>query len=119
MKSLLEQKAAYNMQGSATLETFHGSRITLLSKPPVAVIRMKFDVFFSETVLRVGPSNPNPSELWRTNLREVWDDDKFEEKKDLSVREVQFVGHVFSGATTINIKKHGIAAESYQRNQAQ
>ena len=70
LKTLIDRKDAYNVQSLQDQNTFRWSRITLLRDPGAKLIRMKVDVF-SDSILCVGVSNPDPSNNWSTKLQDV------------------------------------------------
>ena len=74
--------------------------ITLLSDPAATLIRMTVRVCLDST-LCVGGSNPDLSNCWATNLEDMLNEHGF-----VDAREVQFIWHVSSGASTLDIKKH-------------
>ena len=61
---------------------------------------------FSDSTLRVGVSNPDPSNTWAIKLADVWSDHVLVEKFNFAAPEVQFIWHVLSGASTLYTKKH-------------
>ena len=60
----------------------------------------------SDSTVCVGVSNPDPSNNWATKLEDEWIKHGFVEKNNLLSREVQFIWHVFPGASTLEIKKN-------------
>ena len=91
------------MQVSQDWKTFRWSRITLLSDAAAKLIRMMKVHVFSVYTSCVGVSHPNLSNNWATKWDEVWNEDGVDEKLDLTVREIQFIWHVPSSASTIDI----------------
>ena len=65
---------------------------------------MKVHVF-SDSTLCVGVSHPVLSNNWAKKWDEVWNEEGVDEKFDLTALEIQFIWHVLSSASTIDIAK--------------
>ena len=62
-------------------------------------------MYFSDSVLRVGKHNHDPCENWPNKLSQVCYETDFVEKFVLPGQEVQFLWHVFPGASTTDRRK--------------
>ena len=100
VKTLIDRTDAYSMQKVHGWKTFHWSRNTMLSDPAAKLIRMEVHVY-SDATMRVGVSNPDPS-----NNRATCNEHGLVETLILAAREVQFILHVLPCASTINIMRH-------------
>ena len=101
---LTDRKETYNVQILQDWKTFRWSRITVLSDPVAKLIRMKGSRVFRFHMMCW--SQPDPSNDWATKLEDVWNENGSAETLDLTSREVQFIWHLLSSASTLDIKKH-------------
>ena len=80
---LIDRKDAHNMQILQDCLTFRYSTITLLGEPVAKLIRMKVRVF-SDSTLRGGVSNPDPSNNRETKIEGCMERTLFVEKLKLA-----------------------------------
>ena len=106
MKTPIERKDAYNMQIPKDWNTLRLSKITLLSDPAAKLIRMTVHVFSVSSMCVESPIQIHPI-TGQQKLEEVMERTFFfHENLNMAARKVQFLWHVFPGASTLDIKKH-------------